>query len=233
MPRRVNFSVPALKQAASAVMGMSECTEMIKLPEGLFNRAFLLTFDNGTEAVARLPTSLAGPPRLTTASEVATLKLMGVLGIPVPKVLGYSCTVENEVGAEYIIMERAKGVSLQSVWGTLRPKERGKIIAELVGIDSKMLAVDFAGYGSVFSQEDLCNEDRSIALSSNPDFHEFRIGPCVQREFWSERISISIGRGPCLNSNILADGRGKPAGVFIWAGETRNLLDSTFRSTAT
>jgi hypothetical protein len=83
--RRIDFSVPALKQAASAVMGMSECIEMIKLPKGLFNRAFLLTFDNGTEAVARLPTSLAGPPRLTTASEVATLKTHGRLGYPCPK----------------------------------------------------------------------------------------------------------------------------------------------------
>jgi hypothetical protein len=31
--RRIDFSVPALKQAASAVMGMSECIEMINFPK--------------------------------------------------------------------------------------------------------------------------------------------------------------------------------------------------------
>jgi len=34
---------------------------------------FLISLDNGRKVVARLPTRLAGPPRLTLSSEVATL----------------------------------------------------------------------------------------------------------------------------------------------------------------
>ena len=41
--------------------------------EGGFNRAFILTTDNGQRLVARLPFKLAGPPRMTTQSEVATI----------------------------------------------------------------------------------------------------------------------------------------------------------------
>lgn len=41
--------------------------------EGGFNRVFLLTMDNGSCVVARVPTSISGPPRLTTNSEVATM----------------------------------------------------------------------------------------------------------------------------------------------------------------
>lgn len=41
--------------------------------EGGFNRVFLLTMDNGPCVVARIPTGIAGPPRLTTNSEVATM----------------------------------------------------------------------------------------------------------------------------------------------------------------
>jgi len=42
--------------------------------EGAFNRAFMILLDNGEKVVARLPNRLAGPPRLTVSSEVATLQ---------------------------------------------------------------------------------------------------------------------------------------------------------------
>ena len=68
-------------------------------------------FDNGAEIIARIPTPQAGPAHWTTASEVATLKLMDELGILVPKVLTWSSRADTEVGCEYIITEKAKGVS--------------------------------------------------------------------------------------------------------------------------
>ena len=42
--------------------------------DGRYNRVFIFTCDNTKRAVARLPTSVAGPARLTTNSEVATIK---------------------------------------------------------------------------------------------------------------------------------------------------------------
>lgn len=47
---------------------------VMKCPEGLYNKAFLLTFSNGSEVVAKLPNPNAGPRTLTTASEVATME---------------------------------------------------------------------------------------------------------------------------------------------------------------
>lgn len=41
--------------------------------EGGFNRSFIITMGDGTRVVARLPTEIAGPRRLTTNSEVATM----------------------------------------------------------------------------------------------------------------------------------------------------------------
>lgn len=46
--------------------------KILKLTEGLHNKAFLLTMDNGMEVVAKLPNPNAGPATYTTASEVAT-----------------------------------------------------------------------------------------------------------------------------------------------------------------
>jgi hypothetical protein len=42
--------------------------------EGGFNRVFVFTLDNAKRVVARLPFALAGPPKLATVSEVATIK---------------------------------------------------------------------------------------------------------------------------------------------------------------
>ena len=47
-------------------------SKVLKLIEGLHNKAFIFTMDNGMEVVAKLPNPNAGPARYTTASEVAT-----------------------------------------------------------------------------------------------------------------------------------------------------------------
>jgi hypothetical protein len=47
-------------------------TKLLKCIEGQYNKAFVLTMDNGSEIVAKLPNLNAGPAFYTTASEVAT-----------------------------------------------------------------------------------------------------------------------------------------------------------------
>ena len=47
--------------------------QSINKMEGGCNRVFCFTMDSGEEIIARVPTSIAGPPRLTTNSEVATM----------------------------------------------------------------------------------------------------------------------------------------------------------------
>lgn len=42
--------------------------------EGGFCKALLMKKADGTEVVAKLPSRMAGPPKYSTASEVATLK---------------------------------------------------------------------------------------------------------------------------------------------------------------
>ncbi|EEQ33390.1 conserved hypothetical protein [Microsporum canis CBS 113480] len=49
--------------------GVAHCEKI----EGGFNRTFILTLDCGSKVVARVPTSVAGPPKLATSSEVATM----------------------------------------------------------------------------------------------------------------------------------------------------------------
>lgn len=47
-----------------------------------------------------------------------------MLKIPVPKVLAWSSSSDNSVGAEYIIMEEAKGTQLSQTWDEMKLHDR-------------------------------------------------------------------------------------------------------------
>jgi hypothetical protein len=63
--------------------GASEVVACEKI-EGGFNRVFIVTMDNGTKVVAKVPMPFAGPTALMTMSEVATLRY-GILHPSHPK----------------------------------------------------------------------------------------------------------------------------------------------------
>ena len=73
-----------------------------------FNKIFNLKFYNYSELIAKIPYPLLIPRHLCTASEVATIDYeRTLLGLPVPKVFGWSASAERtDVGAEYILMEK-------------------------------------------------------------------------------------------------------------------------------
>jgi hypothetical protein len=72
--REIRFDFDALLDIAVKFSdGACEVVSCEK-KEGSFNRAFVILLDNGVKVVARLPNRLAGPPRLTLSSEVATLQ---------------------------------------------------------------------------------------------------------------------------------------------------------------
>lgn len=71
-----------LAQVAAQSIGASSCVEIKKVPEGNFNKTFLLTMNNGKEVIAKVPNPNAGHAHFTTASEVATMDF--VRGSPHP-----------------------------------------------------------------------------------------------------------------------------------------------------
>ncbi|KAL1977317.1 hypothetical protein VTN31DRAFT_176 [Thermomyces dupontii] len=115
--RYITFDIDALKNLAATKLG-SRCSQIRKLLEGLYNKVFSLRMEDGREILARIPNPNAGPSRYVVASEVATLDfLRNILEIPVPEVIDWSISSEqpNPVGAEYILMEKVKGLQLSQV----------------------------------------------------------------------------------------------------------------------
>ncbi|DAA73798.1 TPA_exp: Uncharacterized protein A8136_4001 [Trichophyton benhamiae CBS 112371] len=196
--RHVRFNVAELQHAAVKAVNRKHCRNIVKFAEGGFNRVFLLTMDDGSEVVARIPTPIAGPPRLTTASEAATMQfLRDVLHISVPRVFAYSATSDNVVGAEYILMERLKGEPLSSRWLSLSKAEMVDLMMQIVDIEKKIFDFRFPAYGSLYHRVDIPKEAR---VDIEAGGGEFCIGPICKRQFWhGERADMKLDRGPWTN----------------------------------
>ncbi|KAL3474602.1 kinase-like domain-containing protein [Aspergillus californicus] len=190
--RYVKFNPTELQRVAGEAI-QDSCPNIVKLAEGGFNKVFLLRSNSGREVIARIPTPIAGPAHYTTASEVATMDFARtLLKLPVPKVLAYSSTRDNPVGAEYIIMDRVDGESLSSRWHSLTAEELKDVMLQVVEMEQKVFNHPFPGFGSLYHKKDL-NDEPQIPVP----VEDFCVGPIAGRQFWhGERSQICVDRGP-------------------------------------
>lgn len=209
--RKTPFNVEAFCRAACTATGAGAVTHISKISES-FNRVFLVKFDNGSEAIARFPTQLAGPPHYATASEVATMEfLRRRIGIPVPRVLAWNSSAStHEVSAEFILMEKAPGRSLYDVDkdSPLLPKEKQLLASELIEIEKQILNVKFFAYGAIYFSQGIPKQLRLPHLLA-PDVAphsadlEFCLGPMTRHDSWqAERASMNVDRGPCKQAVV-------------------------------
>ena len=121
--------------------------------------------------------------------------------IPVPRVLSWSHTAANRVGAEYIIMDHMAGVPLLQVWQHMRGEQHIQFIRNFGKLMSKMGSLAFPAYGSLyFSDTSLVSEPLSKIDLRNG----FGIGPHCGTNFWDCSVSeakyyqfAKPNRGPC------------------------------------
>ncbi|KAL9103637.1 MAG: hypothetical protein Q9163_001332 [Psora crenata] len=162
--------------------------------------------DDGYEVIARIPMPIAGPAHYMTASEVATMDFLRTqLNIPVPKVFGWASRVdqENPVGAEYMIIEKAQGESLSSLWPSLSKGELAAVIREIADLETRLFAFQFPKHGSLYYKKDLEEKFRKDNLNMPKDgillADRFCVGPVATRLFWmEERGQMDLDRGPWL-----------------------------------
>lgn len=219
--RRLEFDIEALCAVAAKAVGTAECSTIGVLAEGESplascsknhrsrsvggcNRVFLLGMDNGTEVIARNPFKNAGPRRLLTQSEVATMDFARTrLGIPVPKVLAWSASRENSVGSEYIIMEKWSIDTLADQIEAEEATTPDTVMLALANAPAKLASIPFSQYGSLYYKEDVSPElqARPLYAEGHPEDEwsaQFRIGPSVERRFCrAERVRLDVNRGPC------------------------------------
>ncbi|EFR05309.1 hypothetical protein MGYG_08320 [Nannizzia gypsea CBS 118893] len=198
--RRVEFDVDALKRAAETHLGRGKITSLTKLAEGGVNRVFLLTTEDGFQAIAKIPYKITVPNHYTTASEVATTDFLRSKGIPVPYIFGWSADPNNPVGVEYIIMEKASGIPLETKWFNLSKDERLPLVTSLVDIEKKLFAIPFGHFGSIYYRTDVpsdLQQDLYIKDAVSSADERFCIGPTADYMFWyGKRAELEVDRGP-------------------------------------
>ncbi|TVY87186.1 Altered inheritance of mitochondria protein, mitochondrial [Lachnellula willkommii] len=202
--RHVRFNVNELARLAAQAVGAKSCISISKYPDGMYNKAMLLTMNNGTQVVAKVPNPNAGKPHFTTASEVATMDFArNILGTPVPKVFAWSSKAqENSVGAEYIIMEKVPGIELESVWPSMKIGDRLAVVKAIAGFQKSWTSVSFKKFGGLYYAQDVDERIGNELLYVDANGVEvtdakFAIGPSTGRELIDNgRATINFNRGP-------------------------------------
>lgn len=72
--RYLKFDLDQLCAVAASAGSTNSPIRTIEKMEGGFSKAFLMGKEDGTDVVAKLPLSIAGPPKYLTASEAAVLQ---------------------------------------------------------------------------------------------------------------------------------------------------------------
>ena len=164
--------------------------------------------EDGFEVIVKIPYTSTVPKHYATASEVATLTFLRSKGLPVPQVYGWSSkSSENDVGVEYIIMQRAPGIGLDTRWFDMTMGQNRDLVSNYVDIETKLFAIPFGSYGSIYFKDDVPPDlqaplYRPGTLNDTGDTERFCIGPIADYMFWyGRRAQLPIHRGPCKRSS--------------------------------
>lgn len=74
--RYVRYNIDELASLAAKAVDSRSCVAIEKQLDGSFNKALLMTMDDGKQVVAKVPNPNAGLPHFTIASEVATMEFV-------------------------------------------------------------------------------------------------------------------------------------------------------------
>ncbi|KAJ9665342.1 hypothetical protein H2201_004634 [Coniosporium apollinis] len=188
--RHTKFNMNALADIAVDEVGALHCVNIEKCSDGLYNKSSILTMDCGRQVVAKVRDPNAGLPYYTTASEVATMHFVrDVFGTPAPQVYASNANVEgNLVGAEYIIMEKVRGIQLRFVWARLHALDKAKIVYAIARHQRQWSLVSFRQFGSLYYAKDVEDEGLGDCFYTDSEGHltqdpRFAVSPATGRDW--------------------------------------------------
>jgi aminoglycoside phosphotransferase (APT) family kinase protein len=176
---------------------------------GAFNKLFLLHPVNDADGALEsfiMRVSLPVDPYFKTASEVATLQFVRKnTSIPVPQIIAFDSSADNELGFEWILMTKLSGVTLESLWESpdLVWDSRVQITKTLAGYLKQLRSFNFPLMGNLYPSsrpefervawlKDLSSKSRFVPLSDDP---EFTVGPLATLSFvYGDRIHLQNSR---------------------------------------
>lgn len=142
-------------------------------------------------------------PFYKTASEVATLSYIREhTSVPVPCVIAYSPTAENELGCEWILMERVPGVALAGVWSDIDLETKGRETKLIAGFVRQLRDVQRRSnaIGNLYFREDIDTSNAAVRVVPTND-EKYVIGPIVTTYMFAGGRKLRVPRnlGPYSN----------------------------------
>ncbi|PGH15948.1 hypothetical protein AJ79_02115 [Helicocarpus griseus UAMH5409] len=192
--RRIRCNIKELGRAAAKAVGATRCVNIERCPDGMYNKAYVLSMDNGMQVIGKVPNFNAGIPHYSSK----------LLKTPAPRVYTWNSRVDdvNTVGAEYIMMEKLSGVPLANIWWRLKPDVKLKIFMLVFKFQKRWTAVQFSQYGSLYYSKDIVTKFNSLLYIENGapiTNNRFAVGPAAGRDWHEEgRNSIQCYRGPFI-----------------------------------
>lgn len=188
---------------------------------GAFNKLYLVSYAGlSTSYIFRV--SLPVYPFFKTESEAATLtRVRADTSIPVPRVFAWDSSPDNELGFEWILMEKLAGVPLMDVWRKIEWTGKLVLIESLAGLINQLGNHKFDRIGSLYFKLALkdCNgdlederaggdtpenqghtpmaEERVRLITGNASLMDFAIGSILSPIFYLDnRLYLPGNRGP-------------------------------------
>lgn len=168
--------------------------------QGGMNKLYSIT---SNDASYLMRVTLPLDPTFKTWSEASTIALIRTkTTIPVPKVIAYSSSKENEIGFEWMLLERGVGTqTLEKVWFSLPWVAKTKLVEDVAGILGQLFNVRADAIGTIYQLD--------IASKKDKNASPFFIGRIVSKYFfWGDRIRLDhVHRGPFTCSKDLLHSR--------------------------
>jgi hypothetical protein len=117
--------------------------------------------------------------------------------IPVPGIIHFDSDLNNELGFEWILMERLDGQPLLHKWNDLSWLQRGLLVTQLAHFVAQLSRMQLHDIGSLFFKEPPPNDATHIVSSPM-----FQLGEAIHINFSiDDHIQLPIPRGPFKNSH--------------------------------
>ncbi|KXJ93453.1 phosphotransferase enzyme family-domain-containing protein [Microdochium bolleyi] len=131
---------------------------------GAFNKLYLVEARSGNASAVLMRVSLPVYPGFKTRGEVATLRwVRRNTDIPVPGVIAFDDSNDNDIGFEWIIMQKMPGVPLYREWRSLPWEKKIAITTRVAEFQAQLAGQDgsrlFAGIGTLREREEQNNFD--------------------------------------------------------------------------
>ena len=92
-----------------------------------------------------------------------------MLRTPAPRVLAWSSSAENDVETEYIIMGKAKGIQLITIWPELDVSQKVKVIRAIARCQRVWTSVSFPRIGNPYYASSIKPKDSHDFTYVNED----------------------------------------------------------------